>query len=66
MEKNMEEEKERLKQFNRISIMDFEIESSTLNLKEMELIINRLIKKHKSFVKLRKKELNNDSMNMFG
>lgn len=35
---------------NQISIMGFEVASSTANLKEIEKVISRLIKKNKDFV----------------
>ena len=51
--------------FSRISVADFEVESSTENLKELEACMNRLIEKNSKFVDNRRKKALVES-SMFG
>ena len=66
-EMSMRKEKEEdINKTNRISVADFEIESSVANLEELEECMNRLIRKNKGFVAGRKKKVLCEHMGMIG
>lgn len=59
----IKKEKDRV---TRISVADFEIESSEAGLGELEECMNRLIKKNKDFARIRRGKIIMESQGMVG
>ena len=62
----MKEERNEDIKLNRISIADFEVESSAADLKELEECMNRLIKKNKGFANARRRKMLGERVGMIG
>ena len=54
------------KEPTRISIADFEVESSEASLEELEDCMNRLINKNKDFAEFRRRKTGFENYGMFG
>ena len=61
-----EDDSKNAKKLTRISVADFEVESSESSLKELEDCMNRLIKRNKDFAKTRRAKALLERQGMIG